>query len=64
MAKIVYLSVNTDKNKRVWLDAEFLKKETKYDGLNGIWDDFNKKFVAPNTLPWKKWINSLYKEEQ
>ena len=30
----------------------------KWNGLNGVWDDVNKKFVAPGTLDWS-WTRKL-----
>lgn len=29
-----------------------------YNGLNGVWDDNQNKFVAPGTIDWG-WINNL-----
>lgn len=30
----------------------------KYNGLNGVWNDFTKKFVKPGTIDWS-WTNKL-----
>ena len=30
----------------------------KYTAQNGVWDDFKKKFVKPNTIDWS-WTNKL-----
>lgn len=51
MAKVIILHFMNTTNPKV----------QKWDGLNGVWDDFNKKFVAPRTLDWS-WTEKLLKE--
>ena len=34
-------------------------KKKKYNGLNGVWDDFKKKFVKPGTIDWSWTIRLL-----
>lgn len=61
MAKIVFLYTRIDQAKKLGIDPALLVKPSQYNALNGVWDDVNKKFVAPNTLDWS-WTDNLLKE--
>ena len=58
MAKIVYLYSRINQATKIGIDPSLLKK---YDGVNGVWDDVNKKFVAPGTLD-NSWLDKLFNE--
>lgn len=62
MAKIVFLYTRINQAKKLGVDPALLVK-SQYNALNGVWDDINKKFVAPNTLDWG-WTKQLLKEMQ
>lgn len=66
MAKVVFLYTKVDQAVKLGVDPKLLVKvEPKYNGLNGVWDDINKKFVAPGTLDWS-WTEKLmsFKEDK